>query len=316
MTNMRLPIVGEKFGNFDVLHFLGSGGMGAVYLVQNPYLGLRQALKVLKPELAASEEARLRFFTEVRALANFNQYYQWIVQAHHCDEVEGLPYLLMEYLPSGSIYDWVKTSGPLTLEVSLKLALESANALSATSGHGLAHRDVKPSNILLRLNGYIGLSDFGLAAPFTTAPSQGISGTPEYMSPEQMRGETPDVRSDIFSLGAVLHFMLTGKAPFGYSLPHVLQAHSTGVSVDPRRFIPCIPEETAKVVIRALSINPSARFQTAQEMAEEIRRVASVERDVNLEHGLRLIEEYALRTAESVEKQFATANLETVLLSQ
>ncbi len=314
MNTLQLPVVGQKFGNFDVLHRLGAGGMGVVYLVRNPYLGLKQALKVLKPELAASAAPRERFFREIRSLANFNQYYQWIVQAHHADEIDGLPYLLMEYLPSGSIYDWVKDSGPLTLNVALKLALESANALSATSAHGLAHRDVKPSNILLRMNGYIGLSDFGLAAPFKSAPTTSISGTPEYMSPEQMRGETPDVRADIFSLGAVLHFMLTGKAPFGYTLPEILQAHGSGATVDPQSLVPCIPDTVAELVATAVAIDAKKRHQSAQELADHISLIAGQLADVDLDEGLSLVRDYAVRTAELADKRFAAATLETVCL--
>ncbi len=313
MNKLKLPEVGKKFGKFEVLDRLGAGGMGVVYLVNNPFLDRRQALKVLKPEIAEDEKGRALFEREIKSLANFSEYYEWIVQAYDADIIGGLPYLLMEYLPSGSVFDWVKAAGTLPLDVSLKLALETANALNATSSLGIAHRDVKPSNILLRTNGYIGLSDFGLAAPFSKEQEGRSSGTLQYMSPEQLDGGAIDARSDIFSLGGTLHFMLTGKAPFGYTLKEILGAHFDGRPAVLRELDESIPQPLVALLSKALAKKREYRFQSPKGMAAAISKVADSLPGVDLEHGLTEVRNYAVLAESAVVKRFSEATLETEL---
>ncbi|MCR4413136.1 MAG: serine/threonine protein kinase, partial [Thermoguttaceae bacterium] len=190
---------------YDILEVIGRGGMGIVFKARDRGLDRCVAIKVLSPHLASDAAARERFVREAQRAAAVS--HDHVVAIHAVGEVKGLPYLVMEYVAGVSLDARIKRTGPLKLEEILRIGMQTAAGLAAAHLQGLAHRDIKPANILLE-NGVerVKITDFGLARTVDDAQitqSGVVAGTPEYMSPEQARGEPVDARSDLFSLGGV-----------------------------------------------------------------------------------------------------------------
>jgi serine/threonine-protein kinase len=198
-----------RLGPYEVSEILGRGGFGVVLKAFDPALGRAVAIKVLAPQLATSAAARSRFAREARAAAAV--VHENVVAIHAVDSWNSLPYLVMPCIAGQSLQERVDRDGPTDLKAILRIGIQTAQGLAAAHSQGLVHRDVKPSNILLE-NGVerVKLTDFGLARAVDDASltqSGVVAGTPQYMSPEQARGEPVDHRSDLFSLGSVLYFM-------------------------------------------------------------------------------------------------------------
>ena len=210
----------------------------------DPTLGRAVAIKVLAPQLATSAAARSRFAREARAAAAV--VHDHVVAIHSVDSWNGLPYLVMPFIPGQSLQERVDRDGPMDLKQVLRIGIQTAQGLESAHAQGLVHRDVKPSNILLE-NGVerVKLTDFGLARAVDDASltqSGVVAGTPQYMSPEQARGEPVDHRSDLFSLGSVIYFMCAGHAPFrASSTPAVLRRVRTSSRGRSARSIPTCP---------------------------------------------------------------------------
>src|SRR5262249_10648625 len=205
-----------RLGPYEVLEVLGQGGMGVVLKGFDEALQRPVAIKLLAPVLAVSGAARKRFAREARAAAAIS--HEHVVPIFAVDTCNGLPYLVMPFIPGLSLQERLERDGPLELEEILSIGLQTASALAAAHAEGLIHRDVKPANILLE-NGVerVRLCDFGLARALDDAgltQSGMLPGTPAYMAPEQARGEPLDARADLFSLGSVLYAMCTGRSPF------------------------------------------------------------------------------------------------------
>ncbi|WZP00794.1 DUF2807 domain-containing protein [Isosphaeraceae bacterium EP7] len=264
-----------RLGVYDVVGVLGRGGFGIVMKATDPSLGRLVAIKVLSPHLAANASARGRFAREAKAAAAV--VHENVVAIHSVDSWNGLPYLVMPCVAGPSLQKRVDGAGPLSLKEILRIGMQAALGLAAAHDQGIIHRDVKPSNILLGEGvERVKLSDFGLARAVDDASvtqSGVISGTPQYMSPEQARGEPADHRSDLFSLGGVLYFMGAGHPPFrADSTPAVLRR----VCDDPHRPLdevnPDIPGWLAEAVDRLLAKQPAGRFSSAAEVADVLRR--------------------------------------------
>ncbi|MCR9201624.1 MAG: protein kinase [Planctomycetaceae bacterium] len=204
-----------RIGPFEVSGCVGVGGMGVVFKARDPALDRFVAVKVLSPQLAASESARSRFEREARAAAAV--VHDNVIAVHQVSEYQGLPYLVMPYLPGPSLEERLRQQGPLAPVEALRIARQVAAGLKAAHAQGLIHRDIKPANILLSGQTERALlTDFGLARAVDDASitrAGALAGTPQFMAPEQARGETTDERSDLFSLGALLFTMLTGRPP-------------------------------------------------------------------------------------------------------
>jgi eukaryotic-like serine/threonine-protein kinase len=205
-----------RLGPYQVLEVRGRGGMGVVLRAFEPALHRVVAIKVLAPQLAAGATARRRFVREAQAAAAVRD--DHVVAIHAVGEAKGLPYLVMEYVEGPSLQERLDRDGALPVEDVLRIGAQVAQGLAAAHAHGLVHRDVKPANILLE-NGVarVKLTDFGLARAADDAvltQSGVVAGTPQYMAPEQARGEAVDHRADLFSLGSVLYAMCTGLPPF------------------------------------------------------------------------------------------------------
>src|SRR5262249_54877775 len=205
-----------RIGHYHVLAVNGRGGMGMVLKAFDKELQRVVAIKVMAPHLAATGMARKRFRREAQAAAAVRD--EHVIDIHAVEEVNGLPYLVMEYVSGISLQDRLDQSGPLELKEILRIGMQTASGLAKAHAQGLIHRDIKPSNILLE-NGVqrVKITDFGLARAVDDASltqSGVIAGTPQYMAPEQARGEAVDQRADLFSLGSVLYAMCTGRPPF------------------------------------------------------------------------------------------------------
>ncbi|MBI1914428.1 MAG: protein kinase [Planctomycetes bacterium] len=259
-----------RFGPYEILEVIGHGGMGIVLKGLDPVLNRLVAIKVLAPQLAASGAARKRFAREARAAAAVS--HEHVVTIHAVDVAQGLPYLVMEYVPGVSLQQRLDRDGPLELEEILRIALQTASGLAAAHAQGVVHRDVKPANILLA-DGIerVKLTDFGLAraADDATVTQSGyLPGTPAYMAPEQASGEGVDHRADLFSLGSVIYAMCTARPPFCAStLMGLLRRVSEDRPCPIQEINPRIPDWLVEIMNRLHAKEPARRFQSAAEVA-------------------------------------------------
>ncbi|RCS46432.1 serine/threonine protein kinase [Bremerella cremea] len=258
-----------RFGRYEILEILGRGGTGIVMRGYDPSLDRQSAIKVLSPQLAASAAARKRFSREAKSAAAV--VHEHVVPIQTVDQEQGLPYLVMPVLEGRSLEDRIRNNGPLDVKEVLRIGRQIASGLAAAHQQGLVHRDVKPANILLH-NGVerVVITDFGLARAVDDASmtqSGTLVGTPQYMSPEQARGQSLDARSDLFSLGSVLYFMLVGHSPFRAETTMGVLNRIT--SDQPRSLTeqnPEIPAWLDQIIRRLLSKQPEDRYQTAAEV--------------------------------------------------
>jgi serine/threonine-protein kinase len=262
-----------RLGPYEVTDVLGSGGFGVVLKAFDPALGRPVAIKVLAPHLATSAAARSRFAREARAAAAVVA--DHVVAIHAVDSWNGLPYLVMPYIAGCSLQERVDRDGPMNVKEVLRIGVQTAQGLAAAHVQGLVHRDVKPSNILLE-NGVerVKLTDFGLARAVDDASltqSGVVAGTPQYMSPEQARGEAVDQRSDLFALGSVLYFMCVGHSPFrANSTPAVLRRVCDETPRPLSEINPDIPVWLAQFIARLHAKNQVERVRSAAEVAETL----------------------------------------------
>jgi serine/threonine-protein kinase len=260
-------------GRYFLERELGRGGMGVVYLARDVSLDRRVAIKLLPPELAASSELRTRFLREARTAAQLS--HPHIVPVHAVEEHAALVFFVMGYVEGETLGERVRRAGPLPSREAMRVMQEVAWALAHAHGRGVVHRDVKPDNILLdHESGRAMVTDFGIArAAESRTPTGGVvTGTPQYMSPEQARGEPADGRSDLYSLGATVFFALTGQLPIEAPTAHALIVRLTtdsAPSVTSARST--VPATLARAVDRCLASTPDRRFGTAAELAETLR---------------------------------------------
>jgi len=266
-------LLGQSLGRYHILEQLGEGGMATVYKAYDTRLETDVAVKVIRTEnLAPSvlERSLKRFEREAKALARLT--HPNIVKVTDYGEYEGKPYLVMEYLPGGTLKQ--KLGKPLEWQEALHILLPIARALDFAHRQSMIHRDVKPSNILITADGEPMLTDFGIAKILDLEETQDLTGTsaavgtPEYMAPEQVTAKTVDHRADIYALGVVLYEMGTGRKPFIADTPMaVLIKHATESLPRPSQFAVNLPEVVEKLLIKAMAKKPDDRYQTMNEMA-------------------------------------------------
>ncbi len=272
---------GDRLGEYELVQLAGGGGMGRVFRARDVRLDRPVALKVLSPEQAADEETLQRFRNEGRSAARLD--HENIVRVYHVGEDQGLHYIAFEFIEGMNIRALVERKGPLSLAEAVSYSLQVAEALTHSAQHDVIHRDVKPSNILVTPEGHVKLIDLGLArlrkvdTEAADLTASGVTlGTFDYISPEQARDpRNADVRSDIYSLGCTLFYMLAGRPPFpeGTVLQKLLQ-HQGDQPPDIREFRPELPEEAARVMQKMLAKNPSHRYSHPTELVEDLTGLA------------------------------------------
>jgi len=259
---------------YEILEFLGRGGMGTVYRVHDRTLGEDVALKIVRPELMGTPEARGRFFAEIRLARRVS--HPGVCRIYEFGDDGARPYFTMELVEGRNLRELVRGEGPLPPERAVALAAEIADALQAIHAAGIVHRDLKSPNVMIDPRGRVRLMDFSIAkglAPDGQATATGyVVGSPEYMSPEQARGRKVDARSDVYSLGIVLFEMLTGDVPFRAPDP----VATLLMQVDEAPPLEPFPEPLRGLLERALAKDPGRRFDTAAQMAAALRRTLPV----------------------------------------
>jgi serine/threonine-protein kinase len=282
-------LVGDRF---TVEREIGRGGMGAVFLARERALERPVAIKVLPPELAARPDLRERFLRETRTAAGFS--HPHIVPVHSVEERDGLLCFVMGYVEGETLAARVRRAGPLGAAEAARLLREVAWALSYAHGRGVVHRDVKPDNILIeRATGRALVTDFGIAkaagpalaganggrAPLTTVGE--VVGTPQFMSPEQAAGDAVDGRSDLYSLGIVAFFALTGRLPFGGGNTQALLAQQlTQPPPDLGALRPDLPAALVAPVMRCLAKDPALRLASGEALVEALDAMRAAQPDV------------------------------------
>ena len=259
-----------RVGGYEVTGVIGSGGMGVVLKARDQSLDRVVAVKVMAPHLAASGSARQRFAREAKAAAAV--LHPNVIAIHGVSNEQSLPYLVMPYVRGESLQKRIDTDGPLSLVDLLRIGAQLAAGLAAAHEQGLVHRDIKPGNILMEQGvERVTITDFGLARAVDDASmtrSGVIAGTPQYMSPEQARGEPIDARSDLFSLGSLLYAMCTGHSPFRAETSYGVIHRITHDEPRPITEInPTIPLWFEGVVMKLLSKRADDRFQSAADVS-------------------------------------------------
>lgn len=275
----RLPEPGERFGNYQIVRLLGKGGMGAVYEAEQLDSGRRVALKVLKQALD-TPEARKRFFREGRLAAQINHPHS--VYVYGTEEVAGTPVITMELVSGGTLQERVARTGPLPIGEAVDAVLQVIAGLEAAQQLGVLHRDVKPANCFVDVDGTVKVGDFGLSistgprAEFDVTTSGSFLGTPAFASPEQLRGDDLNARSDIYSVGVTLYYLLTGRTPFqADNLVKLLATVLEQSPKSPRELRPELPPALAAIVLRCLAKQPDERFADYASLRQALLPFAS-----------------------------------------
>lgn len=274
-------IVGQLLGHYRVLEQVGAGGMGMVFRASDQQLERDVAIKVLPPGMLADESARKRFRREALTLAKLN--HPNIGTVYEFGSQEGVDFLVMEYV-GGISLDARLGSGPLPTKDVLRLGFQLADGLASAHDHGVIHRDLKPANLRLTEDNRLKILDFGLAefirhdidlgATASISDSRKISGTLPYMSPEQLRGELTDQRSDIWSAGAVLYELATGRRPFASSqAPLLIDAILNKPPDLPSSLNPKISPGLEAAILKCLDKDPERRYQSARELRVDLDRL-------------------------------------------
>jgi len=268
-------MIGKVISHYRILEKLGEGGMGIVYKAEDITLGRTVALKFLPPELTRDAVAKERFINEARAASALD--HPNICTIHEVAQTEDAQtFIAMAYYEGESLKSKIER-GPLKLDEALEIAVQIAQGLTKAHGQGIVHRDIKPANILITKDSLVKIVDFGLAklAGMKVTKTGQTLGTAQYMSPEQARGEEVDARSDIFSLGAVLYEMLTGKHAFPGEYEQATLYAIMNEEPEPVTALRSgIPMELERIVAKALAKKPGERYQHADDLIVDLKNIA------------------------------------------
>ena len=291
-------------GRYRVVSKLGSGGMANVYLAEDQELGRQVAIKILNERHAHDEQFVERFRREAKNAAGLS--HPNIVSIYDRGETGGTYYIAMEYLDGRTLKELLRRRGPMPVKLALQYARQVLAAMGSAHRRGIVHRDIKPHNVMVDAEGRLKVTDFGIAraGPSQVTEVGSIVGTAQYLSPEQARGEAVDQRSDIYSMGIVLYEMLTGGVPFTGETPvEIAMKHLSATPEPPSTKRPEIPRDVDLATLRALAKDPAERYQSAEEMDEELGRI---------ERGLAVSDE----TAEAATSVLRGVGLEATAISR
>jgi len=271
---------GNVFANrYTIIEEIGHGGMGRVYKAIDKFLGITVAIKIIRPEYAANPRIVDHFKQETilaRSISSEN-----VVRVHDLGESENIKYISMDFVEGQNLRDLIQTSGSLTISTAVKFGHQICSALRAAHKEGVIHRDLKPSNVMIDRTGRARVMDFGLAKSIDREDAQGVRavvGTPEYLSPEQARGEKQDQRTDIYALGLILYEMVTGRPVFeAESLTGYIKKHCEANPEPPSRMNHLVPAALESIILKCLKKDRNERYQTAEEVCRSLDLVVAPE---------------------------------------
>ncbi|MBS0264081.1 MAG: serine/threonine protein kinase [Planctomycetes bacterium] len=281
-------MIPERIGPYQILEKIGSGGMGNVYLGKESQTGQVAAVKVLSASLARETGFRDRFHREIEAMKKLQNAH--IVTLYGSGSEGENYYYSMEYVPGETLMSLLRREKRLPWRRACEIAIDVCQALKAAHDAGIIHRDLKPSNLLVTPEGFVKLTDFGVAQVFASdrlTVTGGIIGTAEYMSPEQAEGKRAGKQSDLYSLGAVMYAMVTGRTPFvGNTAVEVIQKHKFGVFDPPRLYVPDLPQRVNDTICRLLEKDPQKRFPDALVLLRHLEQTVRLEDYVTADETL------------------------------
>ena len=277
MENTTDKYIGKILDDrYEIIELIGSGGMANVYKALCHRLNRYDAVKIMRDETAANTKLRRRFRAESQAVAMLS--HPNIVSVYDVSHSDDVEYIVMELIDGITLKQYLQKKSVLDPSEVLDFTIQTAKALEHAHSKGIIHRDIKPQNIMLLKDGMIKVADFGIASLENTIEENNgeTVGSVHYIAPEQARGEAPDARSDIYSLGIVMYEMLTGKLPYvGNSDVEVAVKHMNTDPVTPRDIVPSIPEELERICLKAMNSNIDERYQSASEMLADLEEYKS-----------------------------------------
>jgi len=280
------PTAGRAFSHYRILKKVGQGGTGEVFLAEDTLLGRKVALKFLSPEAEQRQNLRARFLVEAKAAASID--HPFVCKVYETSEAGGRGFIAMEFVEGETLAEKL-TEGALPFRDALTIAIQISEGVAAAHERNIVHRDLKPGNIMISRTGHVKIMDFGLAKQVTftatsdSTPSASLQtlvgtliGTPAYMSPEQIRAERADARSDVFSMGLVFYWMFSGMHPFSKptvqaTMGAILYEHQPTLS----SYVPDLPLALSDMVNRMLMKDPSARQVSALEVRDDLTRLSA-----------------------------------------
>ncbi len=268
-------MIGKVLDNrYELMEFVGQGGMALVYLAKDRRTGHQVAVKLLRPEYAEDEEFLGRFEREAQTASKMSHHN--IVNLLDIGQQDGLRYLVMEYVNGRTLKEVIVQKGALPPTVAAQIAIRILSALRHAHENGIIHRDIKSQNILVNSDGHIKVSDFGIArvaGSNTISKTDNVMGSVHYFSPEQAKGENVTCASDLYSVGIVLYEMLTGQLPFDGDTPvAIAMQHVSGTPKEINELNPAVPPALSRVVKKAMAKTTENRYQDAVDMAQDIQR--------------------------------------------
>src|ERR1700689_109133 len=267
--------INKRVGDYQILNELGSGGMGRVYKVRNVISDRIEAMKVLLPDLAGRQELATRFLREIKLMASLN--HPNIAQLRTAFTADNQLVMIMEYVEGTTLADRLEKHGPIPVPEAGNYIGQVLDALSYAHGQHVIHRDIKPANIMVTPQGAVKLMDFGIARAgdgHSLTMTGTTLGSLGYMTPEQVKGEVTDARSDLYSVGVSLYEMVTGQRPFRESSDYSIMAAQVNQPPTPPIDIkPGLPPALNEIILLAIAKDPAARFQSADAFKNALSRV-------------------------------------------